>query len=129
MEGTPSDLGFALLAIGVLTTTTLAFLRIRSGNVQSHREWMAAAGAALLNLPLPSSGDCGRRGRFLLRLGERRWAVDNRPLLRAGARSVRGVDAVEGVHDRASNLNRPVSTNSSPGWAPRSQHARLWYGP
>ena len=33
-SGTPSDLGFALLAIGVPATTTIAFLRIRSGEVQ-----------------------------------------------------------------------------------------------
>jgi uncharacterized membrane protein len=46
-SGTPSDLGFALLAIGVLTTTTLAFLRIRSGNVQSHREWMTRSYALI----------------------------------------------------------------------------------
>ncbi len=39
-SGAVSDGGFALLALGVLLTSTLAFVRIRSGNVQSHREWM-----------------------------------------------------------------------------------------
>jgi uncharacterized membrane protein len=39
-SGAVSDVGFALLALGVLLTTTLAFVRIRSSNVQSHREWM-----------------------------------------------------------------------------------------
>lgn len=39
-SGAVSDVAFALLGIGVLLTTTLAFLRIRHGDVQSHREWM-----------------------------------------------------------------------------------------
>ena len=39
-SGPPSDLGFALLAIGVLVTTTLGVVRIRQGMVQSHGEWM-----------------------------------------------------------------------------------------
>ena len=43
------DLGFALLAFGVLLTTTLAFLRIRSGNVQSHREWMTRSYALVFS--------------------------------------------------------------------------------
>jgi uncharacterized membrane protein len=46
-SGTPSDLGFALLALGVLLTTTIAFVRIRSGMVQSHREWMTRSYALI----------------------------------------------------------------------------------
>ena len=46
-SGTPSDLGFAALAIGVLFTTTTAFMRILRGNVQSHREWMTRSYALI----------------------------------------------------------------------------------
>lgn len=57
-EGLGSGLGFALLGIGVLMTTTLAFLRIRAGDVQSHREWMTRSyalifGAVTLRLYSP----------------------------------------------------------------------------
>ena len=48
-SGTASDLGFTLLAIGVLLTTTLAFMRIRSGVVQSHREWMTRSYALVFS--------------------------------------------------------------------------------
>ena len=46
-SGPPSDLGFALLAIAVLVTTTLGFVRIRQGRVQSHREWMVRSYALI----------------------------------------------------------------------------------
>jgi uncharacterized membrane protein len=46
-SGAVSDLGFALLALGVLLTTTLAYLRIRGGDVQSHREWMTRSYALI----------------------------------------------------------------------------------
>jgi uncharacterized membrane protein len=39
-SGAVSHIAFALLGLGVLLTTTVAFVHIRSGNVQSHREWM-----------------------------------------------------------------------------------------
>jgi uncharacterized membrane protein len=38
--GPVSGIGFALLAVGVLVTGTIAFRRIREGRVQAHREWM-----------------------------------------------------------------------------------------
>jgi uncharacterized membrane protein len=46
-SGTPSDLGFGFLGIGVLLTTTLALARITRGNVQSHREWMTRSYALI----------------------------------------------------------------------------------
>ncbi len=46
-SGVASDIGFALLGLGVLLTVTVAFLRIRSGNVQSHREWMTRSYALI----------------------------------------------------------------------------------
>jgi uncharacterized membrane protein len=57
-SGAVSDVGFALLALGVLLTTTVAFMRIRSGHVQSHREWMTRSyalvfAAITLRLYLP----------------------------------------------------------------------------
>lgn len=57
-SGTVSGLAFALLAVGVLLTTTVAFLRIRAGEVQSHREWMTRSyslifAAVTLRLYLP----------------------------------------------------------------------------
>jgi len=39
-SGIVSDVAFALLAIGVLTTGLMAYLNIRRGNVQEHREWI-----------------------------------------------------------------------------------------
>jgi uncharacterized membrane protein len=48
-SGLVSDVGFALLGLGVLLTTTLAFVRIRSGNVQSHREWMTRSYALIFS--------------------------------------------------------------------------------
>jgi uncharacterized membrane protein len=58
-SGPVSDVAFALLALAVLLTTTVAFLRIRSGNVQSHREWMTRSyalvfSAVMLRLYMPS---------------------------------------------------------------------------
>ena len=58
-SGVISDVAFALLGVGVLVTTTLALLRIRSGNVQNHREWMTRSyalifGAFTLRLYFPS---------------------------------------------------------------------------
>jgi uncharacterized membrane protein len=57
-SGAVSGVGFALLALGVLLTTTVAFTRIRSGDVQSHREWMTRSyalvfAAITLRLYLP----------------------------------------------------------------------------
>jgi uncharacterized membrane protein len=59
-SGPVSDVAFALLALAVLLTTTVAFLRMRSGNVQSHREWMTRSyalvfSAVTLRLYVPSS--------------------------------------------------------------------------
>lgn len=48
-SGTVSDVAFALLALGVLLTTTVALMRIRSGNVQSHREWMTRSYALVFS--------------------------------------------------------------------------------
>ena len=45
--GAVSHLAFLFLGIGVLVTTTTAFLRIRRGNVQSHREWMTRSYALI----------------------------------------------------------------------------------
>lgn len=39
-SGAVSDAGFAVLAIGLLLTTTVAVVRVVSGDVQGHREWM-----------------------------------------------------------------------------------------
>ena len=57
-SGTVSDVGFLLLGSGVLIATTYALVRIRTGNVQSHREWMTRSyalifGAVTLRLYLP----------------------------------------------------------------------------
>lgn len=38
--GAVSEVGFALLAVAVLTTSAAAYVRIREGRVQAHREWM-----------------------------------------------------------------------------------------
>src|ERR687888_5107 len=50
--GAVSHLAFLFLGIGVLVTTTTAFLRIRKGNVQSHREWMMRSYLPILQGPL-----------------------------------------------------------------------------
>lgn len=47
-SGVISDVGFALLAVGVLLTSANAYRHIRSGNVQSHREWMTRSYALIL---------------------------------------------------------------------------------
>ena len=39
-SGTVSDVGFTLLGLGVLITSGTAFLRIKAGETQGHREWM-----------------------------------------------------------------------------------------
>ena len=57
-SGAVSDVGFLLLGFGVLIATTYALVRIRTGNVQSHREWMTRSyalifGAVTLRLYLP----------------------------------------------------------------------------
>jgi uncharacterized membrane protein len=39
-SGLVSDVSFTFLGLGVLFTSATAYLRIRAGNVQSHREWM-----------------------------------------------------------------------------------------
>jgi len=46
-SGAVSDVSFTLLGLGVLLTTTLAYVRIRGGNVQSHREWMTRSYALI----------------------------------------------------------------------------------
>jgi uncharacterized membrane protein len=38
--GLPSHLGFALLALLWLTTAVMAYLRVRQGDLDAHREWM-----------------------------------------------------------------------------------------
>lgn len=38
--GLPSSIGFAALAVLWLTTAVMAYLRIRRGDVERHREWM-----------------------------------------------------------------------------------------
>ena len=48
-SGTVSDVAFTLLALAVLLTTTVAFVRIRAGNVQSHREWMTRSYALVFS--------------------------------------------------------------------------------
>ena len=48
-SGPVSDVAFALLALAVLLTTTVAFLGIRGGNVQSHREWMTRSYALVFS--------------------------------------------------------------------------------
>jgi uncharacterized membrane protein len=57
-SGAVSDVAFTVLALGVLLTTTVAFIRIRGGDVQSHREWMTRSyalvfAAITLRLYLP----------------------------------------------------------------------------
>jgi len=57
-SGAVSDVGFTLLGSGVLIATTYALVRIRTGNVQSHREWMTRSyalifAAVTLRLYLP----------------------------------------------------------------------------
>lgn len=47
-SGTISDVGFSLLAIAVLVTSGMAFVRIRAGEVQAHREWMTRSYALML---------------------------------------------------------------------------------
>lgn len=46
-SGAVSDTGFTSLGIGVLITTTVGLVRIRSGEVQSHREWMTRSYALI----------------------------------------------------------------------------------
>lgn len=43
-----SGIGFGLLAIGVLITTSRAYFSIREGKVQEHREWMTRSFALIL---------------------------------------------------------------------------------
>jgi len=57
-SGWVSNIGFGLLAVLLLTFTSLAYVRIRAGNVQSHREWMTRSfalvfGAVTLRIYLP----------------------------------------------------------------------------
>jgi uncharacterized membrane protein len=57
-SGPVSDIAFSVLAIAVLLATTVAFIRIRGGDVQSHREWMTRSyalvfSAVTLRLYLP----------------------------------------------------------------------------
>lgn len=56
--GVVSDVGFALLAIFLLFTSAMAFLSIKRGEVQVHREWMTRSfalvlGAVTLRIYLP----------------------------------------------------------------------------
>ena len=48
-SGVVSDVAFTLLALLVVLTTTVAFVRIRNGNVQSHREWMTRSYALVFS--------------------------------------------------------------------------------
>ena len=45
--GATTHLGFGLLAVLMLTTTGLAFARIRAGDVAAHREWMVRSFALI----------------------------------------------------------------------------------
>lgn len=56
--GTTTRLGFGGLAIALLSTTGMAYLRIRQRNVVAHREWMLRSyalifGAVTLRIELP----------------------------------------------------------------------------
>ena len=56
--GLGTHLAFTILGAGVLATTSIAFARIRGGDVQSHREWMTRSyalifAAVTLRLYLP----------------------------------------------------------------------------
>ena len=45
--GAAAGIGFALLGVLVLVTTVMAFVRIRDGQVQAHREWMTRSYALI----------------------------------------------------------------------------------
>jgi len=45
--GVGTHLAFTFLGVGVLITTAFALIRIRSGDVQSHREWMTRSYALI----------------------------------------------------------------------------------
>ena len=45
--GFVSALGFGLLAVLLLTFTSIAYLRIRAGNEFSHKEWMTRSYALI----------------------------------------------------------------------------------
>ena len=47
-SGIVSDAGFGLLAVTLLLTTGMAFLKIKQGAVQEHREWMTRSFALIL---------------------------------------------------------------------------------
>ena len=47
-SGIVSDIGFSLLAIALLLVSGLAYLAIRRGAVQEHREWMTRSYALIL---------------------------------------------------------------------------------
>jgi hypothetical protein len=47
-SGIVSDVGFALLAAGVLFTSAMAFAAIKRRDVQTHREWMTRSFALIL---------------------------------------------------------------------------------
>lgn len=56
--GTVTHAGFGLLALSVLTTTLIAYVQIRRGNVAVHREWMLRSfalifAAVTLRIELP----------------------------------------------------------------------------
>jgi uncharacterized membrane protein len=56
--GIVTGLGFALLAVALLTTTGMAYTRIRRGDVAAHREWMIRSyalifAAVTLRIELP----------------------------------------------------------------------------
>ncbi|MEK6371745.1 MAG: DUF2306 domain-containing protein [Acidobacteriota bacterium] len=56
--GTRTELGFGLLAVTLLTTTSVAYARIRRGDVAAHREWMIRSyalifAAVTLRIELP----------------------------------------------------------------------------
>jgi uncharacterized membrane protein len=47
-SGFVSGLGFALLAVALLLTTGMAFMAIKRGDVQTHRNWMTRSFALIL---------------------------------------------------------------------------------
>ncbi len=47
-SGIVSDVGFGLLAIVLLLTSAMAFMAIKRGDVQTHREWMTRSYALVL---------------------------------------------------------------------------------
>jgi hypothetical protein len=47
-SGAVSGVAFALLGIGVLSSSAMAYLKIRAREIQAHREWMTRSFAFIL---------------------------------------------------------------------------------